>query len=73
MLEIIFLVIFLLVSGIVFINEIIENDFLIYFKFFYIYMGGGVVIGDINNDGLFDVFLSGNMVDNKLYFNKGNM
>lgn len=60
-------------SGIAFTNTITENDSLTYFKFPYIYMGGGVAIGDINNDGLSDVFLTGNMVANKLYLNKGNM
>lgn len=60
-------------SNINFINTIVESDSLNYFKFPYIYMGGGVAIGDINNDGLSDVFLTGNMVDNKLYLNKGNM
>lgn len=60
-------------SKISFTNTITENDSLNYFKFPYIYMGGGVAIGDINNDGLSDIFLSGNMVDNKLYLNKGNM
>lgn len=59
-------------SGIDFNNRVtdgkLENSFL--FRNFY--NGGGVAIGDINNDGLPDVFLTSNMGSNKLYLNKGN-
>lgn len=60
-------------SGIRFFNELIENDTLNYTKFPFMYMGGGVSIGDINNDGLDDIFFTGNLVPNKLYLNKGNL
>ncbi len=60
-------------SGITFSNTLTENDSLNYFTYAYIYMGGGVSAGDINNDGLTDLFFTGNMVPNKLYLNKGNL
>jgi hypothetical protein len=60
-------------TGIDFLNELIENDTLNYTKFPYMYMGGGVSVGDINNDGLDDIFFTGNLVPNKLYLNKGKM
>src|SRR4051794_32525193 len=59
-------------TGIDFNNKVedgkIENSFL--FRNFY--NGGGVSIGDINNDGKPDVFFTSNMGDNKLFLNKGN-
>ncbi|WP_445736160.1 FG-GAP-like repeat-containing protein [Mariniflexile sp.] len=60
-------------TGIDFSNNLTENDSLNYFTYGYIYMGGGIATGDINNDGLQDIYFTGNMVQNKLYLNKGNL
>src|SRR6186713_518413 len=61
-------------SGIVFKNMVDENFQKNYFdKFAYVYNGAGVAIGDINNDGLQDIYFNGNEVPNKLYLNEGNM
>lgn len=59
-------------SGIHFENTIIETDSLNAIRFEYIYNGGGVGIGDFNNDDLPDVFFAGNTVSSKLYLNRGN-
>ena len=59
-------------TGINFINQLTyDNDFNI-FTYRNYYNGGGVAIGDINNDGLPDIFLTANMLPSKLYLNKGN-
>ncbi len=60
-------------SGLTFSNQVLENDTLNYFSFPYLYMGGGVAVGDIDNDGLADVYMTGNMEPNKLYLNKGGL
>jgi len=60
-------------SGIHFNNQIIENDSINPIDLTNIYNGGGVGIGDFNNDGLQDIYFTGNLVSNKLYLNKGKM
>ncbi|HET6544936.1 MAG TPA: VCBS repeat-containing protein, partial [Chryseolinea sp.] len=58
-------------SGISFNNRIVENDSINPLNVTNIYNGGGVGIGDFNNDGLADIYFTGNMVPSKLYLNKG--
>ena len=60
-------------SGINFNNTIKENDSVNVVDFLNVYNGGGVAVGDINNDGMLDAYFSGNMVSGRLYLNKGNL
>ncbi len=59
-------------TGIEFNNPVVDQEYDNSFLFRNFYNGGGVAIGDINNDGLADVLLTSNMEENKLYLNKGN-
>ena len=59
-------------TNISFENKLTESDTFNYFLYPYIYMGGGVSAADFNNDGLTDIYLTGNMVPNRLYLNRGN-
>jgi hypothetical protein len=61
-------------TGILF-NNVVKEDFEKNMQGFYqgFYSGGGVAIGDLNNDGLDEVYFSGNMNSNKLYRNLGHM
>ncbi len=59
-------------TGIQFTNTIQNSPEFNIFSYRNFYNGGGVAIGDINNDGLADVFFTANMGSNKLYLNKGN-
>src|SRR5713226_1198873 len=59
-------------TGIDFQNTLFDGESLNVLNYIYFYNGGGVAIGDINNDGLPDILFTGNMVHNRLFLNKGN-
>ncbi|MBD0850906.1 VCBS repeat-containing protein [Maribacter arenosus] len=54
-------------------NIIPENELTNSFVYEYVYNGGGVAIGDVNNDGLNDIYFTSNLGDNALYLNQGNL
>src|SRR5438034_4881692 len=60
-------------TGVTFANTIATTDSVNVQTDVYLYNGGGVAVGDIDNDGLPDIFFSGNMVSSRLYLNKGHM
>ncbi len=61
------------ISGLHFNNRLTENDSINILDNEFVYNGAGVALGDMNGDGLDDIFLAGNQVDNKLYLNLGNL
>src|ERR1017187_9107543 len=59
-------------TGITFDNKVEDTKDFNVFKYRNFYNGGGVAIGDVNNDGKPDIFFTSNQGSNKLYINKGN-
>lgn len=59
-------------TGIEFVNENTETENSNILSYEYFYNGGGVALGDINNDGLLDIYLSSTIYENRLYLNNGN-
>jgi len=59
-------------TGINFVNQINDEGRINIFTWHFIYNGAGVAAGDINNDGLPDLYFTGNMTPDKLYLNKGH-
>ncbi len=60
-------------SGISFNNTIKESEDFNIIEYLYFYNGGGVAVGDVNNDGLADIYFTSNQGSNKLYINRGNL
>jgi hypothetical protein len=60
-------------TGIDFANLIEENERTNFLTYPYIYNGGGVAIGDLDNDGLQDIYFTGNMAGDRLYHNQGSL
>lgn len=60
-------------THITFQNKVGETEEFNVLEYGYLYNGGGVAAGDLNNDGLIDLYFTGNMVGSHLYINKGNL
>ncbi|MGQ0713758.1 MAG: VCBS repeat-containing protein [Gemmatimonadaceae bacterium] len=60
-------------TGVTFANTVATNDSVNVQSYYFVYNGAGVAIGDIDNDGLQDLFFAGNTVSSRLYLNKGGM
>ena len=60
-------------TGIDFANQLTYKPYMNIIEYLYYYNGGGVAVGDINNDGLEDLYFSANQLPDRLYLNQGNM
>ncbi|MCL6274651.1 VCBS repeat-containing protein [Muricauda sp. 2012CJ35-5] len=60
-------------TNITFVNRIVENELTNSFVYEYVYNGGGVAVGDLNNDGLDDIYFTSNLSNNALYLNQGDL
>src|SRR5689334_15542355 len=58
-------------SGIEFRNVLSESVEFNIFNYMYFFNGGGVAVGDLNNDDLLDIYFTANQEPNKLYLNRG--
>ena len=59
-------------TGVTFANRLPEDTAFNILNYLYYYNGGGVAVGDVNGDGLPDLYFTSNLGPNKLYVNKGN-
>jgi hypothetical protein len=59
-------------TGVAFVNRLPEDSSFNFLSYLYYYNGGGVAVGDVNNDGLPDLYFTSNIGPNRLYLNKGN-
>ena len=60
-------------TNIHFVNVNVENELTNSFLYEYVYNGAGVAVGDVNNDGLEDIYFTSNLENNRLYLNEGDL
>ncbi|PMD99384.1 RNA-binding protein [Siphonobacter sp. BAB-5405] len=60
-------------TGVTFTNKLTETEEQNVLAYEYFYNGGGVAVGDLNNDGLPDLYFTGNMTPDRLYLNQGQL
>jgi len=59
-------------TGVTFVNRLPDDTAFNILNYLYYYDGGGVAVGDVNNDGLPDLYFTSNVGSNRLYLNRGN-